>query len=296
MPWLSVRSICEGRSCVLCANLISIDCTRSRLTAASLIFAAMRWLICIFIGCAIAQAQSPPDIAAGSQNAAAVINQMSFVFSSSESVTKVQMTGSATWYAGSLEDTGSATLTASATGATTMQLSLAKKGLWTETQGPIASGRLCQFTGADDIVHTLDILQCLKPVVWFLPGISLQPKVMPTGVGVSDVGIGSVSALTKGTYRHLQSQLVFADLPNDLMEQVMQESTTDIGLDPQSFLPNILSYKLHTDDGSQTVVIPVEVHFSNYQKINGVEVPFLIQRYVNGTLQLEIKVDAAQIN
>lgn len=249
--------------------------------------------------CSLGSAQeqaAPIEDSVNLQNATSVLNQASSTFSPKAIVSSVQMTGSATWYAGSLEDTGNVTLTASATGATTMQLSLAKKGLWTETQGSIASGRLCQFTGSDNIAHTLDILQCLKPVVWFLPGISLQPKMMPTGVGVSDGGTGRVSALTKETYRHLQSQLVFADLPNGLMEQVMQESTTDIGLDPQSFLPNVLSYKLHPDDGSQTVVIPIEVHFSNYQKINGVEIPFLIQRYVNGSLQLEIKVDTAQIN
>lgn len=125
--------------------------------------------------------------------------------------------------------------------------------------------------------------------VWFLPSISLQPKMMATDVGISDVGIGSVSTLAKGTYRHLQSQLVFADLSSDLMEQVMRKSTTDIGLDPQSLLPDVLSYKLHSDDGAQTVAIPIEVHFSNYQKINGVEIPFLIQRYVNGTLHLKSK-------
>lgn len=296
MPWMFMHRARARDFSAFCVGLI-FTADIQRPNAVPLTSVAKRWMICIFIGCTIVQAQSQqPDTPVGSQNATAIVNQMSAAFSPSEPVTKVQITGNANWYAGSLEDTGNATLTASSTGETTVQLSLAKKGLWTETQGPIASGRICQFTGSDNTVHTLDITQCLKPVVWFLPSISLQSRVMPTGVGVSDIGVGSVSALAKEACRHLNAQLVFADLPNDLMEQIMKESTTDIGLDPQSLRPKVLSYKLHSDDGSQTVVIPVEVHFSNYQKINGVEIPFLIQRYVNGTLQLEIKVDAAQIN
>ena len=164
-----------------------------------------------------------------------------------------------------------------------------------ETEGPIASDRLCQITDAKSTIYTLDLMQCLKPVVWFLPEISLQTTMMPMGVGVADVGAGSVGRVAVGTYRHLQSQLVLADLPDDLMSQARQESTTDIGLDPKSLLPAVLLYKVHPDHGSQAVIIPIEVHFSNYQKVDGIEIPFLIQRFVNGSLQLEIKVDTAQI-
>jgi hypothetical protein len=40
----------------------------------------------------------------------------------------------------------------------------------------------------------------------------------------------------------------------------------------------------------------MEIHYGNYQTVSGVKIPFTIQRYVNGSLQLEITVTSAQIN
>jgi hypothetical protein len=40
----------------------------------------------------------------------------------------------------------------------------------------------------------------------------------------------------------------------------------------------------------------IEAHYSNYQDVNGVKIPFLIQRYVNNSLQLEISLTSAQVN
>jgi hypothetical protein len=61
-------------------------------------------------------------------------------------------------------------------------------------------------------------------------------------------------------------------------------------------LPAVLAYTVHPDNGAQGVTIAIEVHYSDYRTVNGVQVPFLIQRYVNGSLQLEISVSSAQIN
>jgi hypothetical protein len=57
----------------------------------------------------------------------------------------------------------------------------------------------------------------------------------------------------------------------------------------------VLAYSIHPDNGAP-VAIAIEVHYSDYHAVNGVQIPFLIQRYVNGALQLEIQVSSAQIN
>jgi hypothetical protein len=66
-------------------------------------------------------------------------------------------------------------------------------------------------------------------------------------------------------------------------------------LDTVTLLPAVLTYSLHPDNGAQ-FEIAVEVHYSDYRAVNGVHIPFLIQRYVNGSLQLEIRVSSAEIN
>jgi hypothetical protein len=60
-------------------------------------------------------------------------------------------------------------------------------------------------------------------------------------------------------------------------------------------LPAVLSYSTRPDNGAP-IPISVEIHYSNYQTINGVKIPFNIQRYINGSLQLEIAVSSAQVN
>jgi len=97
------------------------------------------------------------------------------------------------------------------------------------------------------------------------------------------------------TYRHLRSQLVFSDIPMNFAVNAMQASTTDIVLDSTSFLPAVLAYSVRPDNGSQPP-IAIEVRYSNYTAVQGARIPFTIQRYVNGSLQLDITVSSAQVN
>jgi hypothetical protein len=117
---------------------------------------------------------------------------------------------------------------------------------------------------------------------------------LPSNLGVVDLGMGTVGA-SPTAYRHLQGQLDFSSLPNSLSTYLAQQGSSDLGLDPVTFLPMVLAYSIHPDNGAP-VAIAIEVHYSDYHAVNGVQIPFLIQRYVNGALQLEIQVSSAQIN
>lgn len=250
---------------------------------------ARKYLLLTLVSvCFPAFAQSP----ATPGNASSTLAQLQSVFSGGKPVTNVQLTGTATWHAGSLEDTGPATLTASSMGAAQMQLLLAKSGERSEKQDSIGPGMTCQWSTDGQPAQPADAMNCWKGAVWFLPAISLQAAAIPASVGIADYGMETDSS---GTVHHLQSQLVLANLPADMTTKAMQESTIDIGLDPASLLPARVSYKVHPDNGA-SLQLPIEVRFSNYKKVSGVEVPFLIQRYVNGSLQLEIDVQSAQIN
>lgn len=240
-----------------------------------------------FVLPAVSQTSSSQQV-----NASAFLGQVANAFSAGKPVNNVQLTGSAKWYAGSLDDSGSVTLTVNATGVATMQLSLAKKGSWSESQTAFGMGMACQWAGSDGTAHQGDAMNCLRPLAWFLPLISLQPASMPTSIGVADLGTGRVGS---GTYRHLQCQAVLTTMPTELLSGSVTASTTDIGIDPNTLMPTVISYQVHPDNGAR-VNVPIEIHYSNYQQVNGVEIPFVIQRYVNGSLQLEIYVSSAQIS
>ena len=254
-------------------------------------FSAYALLLSMLAYPAIARCQSTD---AAPTDASAILSQISNVFSAGKAVSQLQLSGSATWYSGGSEDSGAATLTATASGSAQMQLSLAEKGLWTESQGDIGPDMDCQWAGADGVAHSGDAMNCLRPVVWFVPMISLQRSLIPSTFGMTDLGIARVGS-RPDSYRHLQGQFVFSNMPMSLTKDLMQRSTIDIGLDPTSYLPAVLTYTVQPDSGSLTPIV-IEIRYFNYTTVNGVQVPFEIQRYLNGSLQLDIVVKQAQVN
>jgi hypothetical protein len=134
---------------------------------------------------------------------------------------------------------------------------------------------------------------CWRPVIWFLPPLSLQPSLLPSYLGAVDLGPSTIGFGT-AMYRHLQGKLVLPSLTTKLAGDIMERSAVDLGLDPASLLPAVLTYSVRPDNGAP-IPTAIEIHYSNYQTVNGVKVPFTIQRYVNGSLQLDIAVTSAQV-
>ena len=255
-----------------------------------------RWVASLLLAssaCCVCSAQQPASTKSSSTNAdaTALIALLNQAVTSGVPISKVVLTGTATFQAGSTSDTGQATLTADTTGQYTLQLALSKLGSKAEHMSS-APGGTCDWSGADGVSKVTSGLACLRPVAWFFPAVSLQPASLLQQVGLSDLGTGSVAG---GTYRHLQSQLVESFTDPAMIKQLMQESTVDVGLDPTTTLPVVLSYTTRPDSGA-AVFIPVVIRFSNYQRMSGIQVPSRIDRYVNGSLQLSIAVTGATVS
>jgi hypothetical protein len=235
----------------------------------------------------------PTAVGQSTQSAAsAVLTQAISAFSGGQQINNVQITGNVQWYTGDAQDSGNATLTAAATGASTMQLGLANAGSWTESQSDFGVHTDCQWAANDGIAHDRDYLNCLRPVVWFLPLISLQSSSIPTSVGVADLGAEQVGP---STYEHLQCQAFLQPIPADLLSQSVTASTTDIWLDPATLMPAILQYHMHPDGGELSDIL-MEIRYADYRNVNGALIPFSVQRLVNGSLVLEIQVISAQVS
>jgi hypothetical protein len=250
-------------------------------------------LIClgftVILSVAVVAQQTPTQ----QTNATALIGQMSSAFSGGQVIQQITLSGNATWHAGSLEDSGPVTLTALPTGEFQLNLQLSR-GQRLETRTGTGTSATCNWTGSDGKAHAIDLGNCWKPAIWFLPSISLQSTMLSSSLVAEDLGqepIGSDST----SYRHLKAQLQTIGLPTETIANMAKRSVTDIGLDPTTMLPAVLAYKVHPDNGA-SIPISVEAHYSNYQDVNGVKIPFLIQRYVNNSLQLEISLTSAQVN
>jgi hypothetical protein len=66
-------------------------------------------------------------------------------------------------------------------------------------------------------------------------------------------------------------------------------------IDKKTGLPAKLQFSAHPEDDAN-VDIPVEVVYSDYREVDGVIVPFRIEKYMNGNLLLELTVNSAVVN
>ena len=80
--------------------------------------------------------------------------------------------------------------------------------------------------------------------------------------------------------------------PSTLFQQLSAE---DVYLNASSNLPVAITFNAHPDNDT-SANLPVEIDFSNYQVVNGVQVPFRIQRLLNGSVLFDLTVQSATLN
>jgi hypothetical protein len=69
----------------------------------------------------------------------------------------------------------------------------------------------------------------------------------------------------------------------------------EVYLDSSTSLPVSVSFNTHPG-GDAGRDFPVEITFSDYQSVSGVRLPFHVQKYLNGTLILDLQFQKADLN
>jgi hypothetical protein len=72
-------------------------------------------------------------------------------------------------------------------------------------------------------------------------------------------------------------------------------SQMDFFLDSTTFLPAAVTFNTHPDNNA-LLDIPIEIRFSDYRAVSGVQVPFHIQKFLNNSLLLDIHFETAVVN
>jgi hypothetical protein len=202
-------------------------------------------------------------------------------------VNDVIVQASANYVAGSDEETGTATLTASGN-----QQSLVQLNLSGGTRQEIRNGPAGAWSGPDGTAHSTTIHNCWTDASWFFPVLTLE--------AIANNSLTSVSYLGTDTSKgrpllHLRvTRAASAQDPN-VAAVIQQLSAMDIYFDPQSLLPVVLDFNVQPDTGVKTN-IPVEIQFGNYQNSNGALVPFRMQKFLQRTLLLDLTVSNVLVN
>lgn len=129
---------------------------------------------------------------------------------------------------------------------------------------------------------------CWTDSSWFVPAVGALGHSNASGVVFSYIGLEQHAG---ASVQHIQVfRFISSDIPT-----AQRLTTMDFYLDPNTYLPLAIGFNAHLDTDLNTDV-PTETRFANYQSVNGVQVPFHIQRLLNGSLVLDVTVTSAAIN
>lgn len=206
-------------------------------------------------------------------------------------VSSVTESGSVTYMIGNDQEQG--TIALQSTGVMISQITISTNAgnrsearLW---DGTWPSG---QWTGLDGQQHPMARINCWSDAVWFFPALSLLADYADPTLIFTDLGQQQYNG---GTVEHIQVSRSLSNLPPPVQQLIQQVSTVDYYLDSQTALPVAMAFSTYGDH-NPTLTVPVVVLFSQYESVNGLQVPGQVTRLVNGSPLLQIGVSSVTPN
>lgn len=207
------------------------------------------------------------------------------------SITDITLTGTAHRFDGSTDETGTVVFKALATGEASAEFSY-PSGTRSEVRANSSQGPVGIWSNADGTSGAIPLHNLLVDSGWFSPTLMLSRLSASGDVLVSSLGLETRSGVP---VQHLSISKQFPNLPSRISADLQRLSQVQLYLDASTSLPVSVSFSTHPDaDAGRD--ISVELQFSDYQAVNGAQVPFRIQKYVNGGLNLDFQLQKADLN
>jgi hypothetical protein len=245
--------------------------------------------------------QSTPAPVTSDPRAIALIQRALAALVGRATVSDVTLTGTAQRIAGSDDETGTATLTAMSVGNSKLSLSFPSAvsseirnsagtplSETSTTQGPQPVGA---WSGPDGVLHAMAEHNLMTDASWFFPAFTINDVSASQSFALSYIGQETHNGLSALHVSALQTFPGFTQVPLLLSHLTQME----LYLDPASYMPVALDFNVHPDNNAN-LDIPVEIRFSGYQPVNGVQVPFHVQKYLNNGLVLDLQFNNAVLN
>lgn len=149
-----------------------------------------------------------------------------------------------------------------------------------------------QWSGPDGVVHAIPVQNLLVDSPWFpvflLSNLGSSVNTVVTYVGPETLESG-VNAI------HLTATQQFPDIPGDSGVLLQHLSQVEIFLSSTTSLPLKLTFDSHPDTNVLTN-FKTEIAFSDYRNVNGAQIPFHVQKSVNGSLMLDLQFQSVSLN
>lgn len=210
-----------------------------------------------------------------------------------ETVLDVTLAGRARRIAGAEDETGVAKLTALSSGETRMDLTFSS-GQHSEVRNNSAKGPNAKWIGPDGTQHSVAYHNLLVDSSWFFPGLLLQKMNSTPNAVLAHQGTES---RYERTVEHIVASRQFSalHLPTNVAQLLQHASEMHIYIDSVTSLPSALTFFTHPDNNILQD-IPVEIRFSDYREVNGHQIPFHVQKFLNQSLVLDLQFDGVTLN
>lgn len=231
-------------------------------------------------------AQTPSPTPTSDPQAIALAQQSIAALAGGVSIADVALNANVISVLGSDYETGSGVLRAKGTAESRIDLNLSGG---TRSDVRNVAGSTPGGAGARNAAASKGYPQynCWTDATWFFPALSSLSQITNPNFVFRYIGQAQHNGVNT---QHIQ---VFQVVPGFATAQKL--SAMDFYLDPVSFLPLSIDFNMHPDTDMNTN-LPAEINFANYQQVNGAQVPFHIQRTLDGTLELDLIVSNATFN
>jgi len=212
-------------------------------------------------------------------------DQAKAAFTSNSAISNITLDGTFISTEGSLRQEGNAHLVAGSDG--TYSVALTKSsGAAGEARTRTDSDVGCTWQDARGNDHPVDWSNCQTPA-WFLPELSLFLSSPPTAEW------GLLAQNADVATPHLKFN--YSSSGTTPSGKVPIRTALDLELSSTTLLPSKATYFMHPDNHLNFNIL-VQIVYQNYREISGVNIPFRIQKFVNGTLVLDITLNSATVN
>jgi hypothetical protein len=197
--------------------------------------------------------------------------------------------GSARFVSGGNDENGTFTLMVLAPGASRINLAL-PDGQRNEIHNLSANPFVGSWTGPDGMSHPIAYHNLISEPIWNCPllaigGLLSNPRSVTVYVG-QETRNGQ-------TVQHFSAYQLLPGASVDVLFQHLTQ--VDVYLDSATLLPSVMSFNIHPDTNAG-IDLPVEIDFSDYRTVNGTQFPFHIQKYLNGSLFLDLQASSVVLN
>lgn len=150
-----------------------------------------------------------------------------------------------------------------------------------------------QWWGADGVAHAEAMHNCWTDPAWFFPALSTLSSAA-ADTTLSAIYVGAEMHNGSSTH-HIRLIRSLSGQSSRATQIIATLSTEDVYLDAATLLPLALDFNAHPDVDLGTNM-PVEIVFSNYKTLGSGQLPFHIQKYINGTLIWDVTVTGINLN